>query len=722
MKVKLFMTIAACALLGGACKDELHAIYPTYVEEKTEGYEGYELVWAEEFDYEGLPDPACWVAGDWGGVINDEPQDYRKNDLKYTHVENGNLILETHKDPHEGTKGWGSDEPYHFEYSSGEVHTKGKYEFQYGRIDIAAKIPVGKGAWPAFWLMPAHGNDKYAEIDIMEFMHNINNDNQTISGTLHIQASRDGIIQAPSGKIKCPTLKEKYHLYSLIWDENKMEFLFDNEVYFTYEKPAENLELDYWNFDQPFFLIMNIAVGPNWGDNELDESLLPLRMEVDYIRYYKAIKNEDNNDEDNDEVDPPMIESELITNGDFENGLINWEKQGDIALEGNTNGDEAISGEHSIRMTDPTGVRGIWQDVNVSAGSRCTFSFIGRIRDSKGGSQANQNTKGAVLFGRIYQIIDGSKGKLLKECMITDSENTYIEDSFDIPEGVNSIRVMFYKESGIGYVDEVSLKSSNQSVSFVDPETPRSVLPFNKFIGNKWSLNFSDEFNQSIVDNKKWSVSESSVSRGERPNIGVKEWYWLPQNVKVETGNLVLNVRKENEGKMTCGAIESKAKFSIKYGYFEARIKIADTSKGSHTAFWLMPTKEGNDLGTGKDGAEIDIFESAFVADEAQTAIHIDGYGDHHQQFATHFKAPNIHDGNYHIFGLLWTPVIIQTFYDGELVATYNNPKWISQVESYLILSDGANFGEKGDQYFINQKNGYLTNASIDYVRVWKNE
>ena len=321
MKVKLFITITACVLLGGACKDELHAIYPTYVEEKTEGYEGYELVWAEEFDYEGLPDPACWVAGDWGGVINDEPQDYRKNDLKYTHVENGNLILETHKDPHEGTKGWGSDEPYHFEYSSGEVHTKGKYEFQYGRIDIAAKIPVGKGAWPAFWLMPAHNTTgKYAEIDIMEFMYSVGNDNQTISGTFHTEASRNGGEETVSGWGKSATLEDKYHLYSLIWEEEKIEILFDNKTVVTYEKPPETSDLDHWPWDQPFFLIMNIAVGPTWGDNELDESLLPLRMEVDYVRYYKLIKTDEPDDPDEPDPDEPV---NLFENGDFEGSFNN---------------------------------------------------------------------------------------------------------------------------------------------------------------------------------------------------------------------------------------------------------------------------------------------------------------------------------------------------------------------------------------------------------------
>lgn len=112
--------------------------------------------------------------------------------------------------------------------------------------------------------------------------------------------------------------------------------------------------------------------------------------------------------------------------------------------------------------------------------------------------------------------------------------------------------------------------------------------------------------------------------------------------------------------------------------------------------------------------------ETAYVKDKAQTAIHIDGYGEMHQSNGIIYDTPNIHDGNYHLFGMWWTPEFIRTYYDGKLVAEFTDPKWISQVTSYLYLSDGANFGEFGDQYFVNRELGALTTASIDYVRVWK--
>lgn len=252
-------------------------------------YEGYSLVWHDEFDGEGLPDPDSWVSDDTGGVINNELQEYRKDDTRCTRVEDGKLILEAFHDPHEGVRGWGSDEPYHFEYSAGEVHTTGKVSFQYGRIDIMAKIPSGKGLWPAFWLMPDKSVDrKYAEIDIMEHVWSLGKNHNTIQATVHTQNTidrKEGYTPVQAGWISSESLKSEFHLYSLVWEEDRLTALFDNRPFFTYERP-EGYTWDNWPFRQPFHLILNIAVGGSWG-GEVDNAVLPQRMEVDYIRYYK---------------------------------------------------------------------------------------------------------------------------------------------------------------------------------------------------------------------------------------------------------------------------------------------------------------------------------------------------------------------------------------------------------------------------------------------------
>ena len=308
-------------LLAGlaSCADESIALtdvrYPTYERLDTAGYEGYELVWAEEFDQDGRPNPSYWVY-DEGYMRNEEAQDYLSDDPRTSRVEGGDLIIEAFKDPHEGVNKW-TGEPYHFDYSSAELTTKGKVDFQYGRLDIAAKIPTGRGVWPAFWLRPTNALEgKYAEIDIMEYVWGNNEDHDTYYVTLHTQATNDGLAERWSGNMSSPTLESNYHLYSLVWDEESIQVLFDNEVVCTAEK-EEDMTLDYWPFDQPFFLIMNIAVGGGWGGSwGIDETIFPKQMNVKYIRYYKPIEVSVPGGGDYEEEG-----AEYIINGGFETDM-----------------------------------------------------------------------------------------------------------------------------------------------------------------------------------------------------------------------------------------------------------------------------------------------------------------------------------------------------------------------------------------------------------------
>ena len=261
--------------------------------------------------------------------------------------------------------------------------------------------------------------------------------------------------------------------------------------------------------------------------------------------------------------------------------------------------------------------------------------------------------------------------------------------------------------------------NKEEEPSMVDEETPRDILPYNDNIGKNWKLDFSDEFNFNYIDDRKWNIDNSQKSRGSRPNIGVKQWFWKPYNVEVKNGNLILKVNKEAEGKMTCGSINSNKKYMLQYGYMEARIKVADINCGTHTAFWLQGPYQWKVDGTANDGAEVDIFESAWVGDYTSCVVHIDGYGKDHKANTIRFDTPNIHD-DYHIWGLLWTEDCMEIYYDGVRKARYSDSKWIPRCLEYLWLSDGAAFGEKGNQYFVDRPIGFLTEAYVDYIRVWK--
>lgn len=256
--------------------------------------------------------------------------------------------------------------------------------------------------------------------------------------------------------------------------------------------------------------------------------------------------------------------------------------------------------------------------------------------------------------------------------------------------------------------------------TFIDPATTAGIVPANSNIGTAWELNFSDEFNGTTVNTTKWNIDNSATSRAARPGIGISSWYWKPANVAVANGNLILKVTKETASKMHCGSINSSGKYLTTYGYFEARIKIADATKGTHTAFWLQGPNMGNVDGTANDGAEIDIFESAWTADYTKSVIHIDGYSTSHQANTIQYTTPGIHSG-YHTWGMWWTSSFIKIYYDGVLKVTYSTAKWIPQVDEYLWLSDGASFGfPDGNPCFTSQALGFLTEAYVDYIRVWK--
>ena len=275
--------LVVCSPFIGACNDDTPIAPPL-----DEGsYGEYELVWSEEFDNDGLPDSETWVY-EQGYMRNNESQDYKVSDLKYSCIEDGRLILTAYTDPHvEGSHTFG--------HSSASITTKKKVGFQYGRIDISAKLPKGRGIWPALWMRPTENrfDGAYAEIDIMEHVWGSDPNHGMVIATIHNQDSwdkkYDDSEQLRSMSIFSPTLNTEFHLYSLVWTETQIDILFDNELVLTFEKLRDDYK--HWPFDQPFFLILNVAVGGSWGGSwGIDETIFPQRMEVDYIRYYKKME------------------------------------------------------------------------------------------------------------------------------------------------------------------------------------------------------------------------------------------------------------------------------------------------------------------------------------------------------------------------------------------------------------------------------------------------
>ena len=340
------------------------------------------------------------------------------------------------------------------------------------------------------------------------------------------------------------------------------------------------------------------------------------------------------------------------------------------------------------------------------------------------------NTGGTNMTVRVKDGATG--GSNLAEFDLLQTVNIWHNDSFNftVPANISTVRLIFYKTNGNRpfRLDNVSVFDENYTPpGLVDDDTPVNAQPIG--VEGNWVLDFSDEFNGSTIDDTKWTVSVSTQSRAPRPELGIDDWWWVDDNAFLDgNGKLILRGEKVDFNTMYCGSVESRNLYEPTYGYMEAKIKIAETAKANHTAFWLQGHNMGNVDNSGEDGAEIDIFESAWVTDDTKAVIHFDGYGPDKKNHTIPYDTPGLHSG-FHVFGMLWEEGSIRIFYDGQEVVSTNpnkpfpfttNPDGyplVPNVPEWLWLSVGASFAD-GD--FINQPVGVLSNAEVEYVRVYK--
>ncbi|MGV3696688.1 glycoside hydrolase family 16 protein [Flavobacterium sp.] len=169
-------------------------------------------------------------------------------------------------------------------YTSTRITTSGKKEFKYGRMEARAKIPVGKGIWPAFWMLGSNiskvGWPKCGEIDILEY---VGREPHQVYTTLHTQDSHGNSKNSKKTEIK--NVEEGFHIYAVEWTKDKMDFFVDDLLVYTFQ--PETKDENTWPFDQPFFFILNTAVGGNFGGHEVDNSIFPQQFVIDYVRVYQ---------------------------------------------------------------------------------------------------------------------------------------------------------------------------------------------------------------------------------------------------------------------------------------------------------------------------------------------------------------------------------------------------------------------------------------------------
>lgn len=234
------------------------------------------LKWSDEFEGNTV-NTNNWTfetgASGWG---NNELQNYTNG--ANSEVSNGKLTITAQKVNENKVAG---------SYTSSRMITLNKQEFLYGRMEIRAKLPSGKGIWPAIWMLgsnfPTVGWPACGEIDIMEYVGYQPN---RVHSTIHTPSSYGNSVNGKT--IPLETCEEEFHNYGMIWTEKYISFYIDevSNVTYTYSPAIKNAST--WPFDKPFFFILNIAVGGTWGGAEgIDNSIFPQTMEIDYVRVYQ---------------------------------------------------------------------------------------------------------------------------------------------------------------------------------------------------------------------------------------------------------------------------------------------------------------------------------------------------------------------------------------------------------------------------------------------------
>jgi beta-glucanase (GH16 family) len=268
--------LAVCLIVVSAMLVE-HNDLPRAAERR-EPQSGYQLVWADEFDQKGRPNPQNWTY-ETGFVRNQELQWYQPGNAW---CENGMLIIEGR------SKDWVKNRQY-AEYTSASLTTKGLHSWQYGRFEMRGRIDTRLGLWPAFWTLGVEGEwPNNGEIDIMEYYRGILLANVAWGSGKHWEPKWDSV-KKPITEFPDPKWSEKFHVWRMDWDNDKIELYVDDVLLnstdlkdtFNQDKEAKN------PFRHPHYIILNLAIGGQSGGDP-SHTKFPARFEVDYVRVYKS--------------------------------------------------------------------------------------------------------------------------------------------------------------------------------------------------------------------------------------------------------------------------------------------------------------------------------------------------------------------------------------------------------------------------------------------------
>jgi beta-glucanase (GH16 family) len=253
----------------------------------------WQLVWSDEFDRDGLPDPAKWNFEE-GFIRNQELQYYSRARTENARVEQGVLILEARKEKFPNPR-FRADAPGNrwqeqrefAQYTSASVTTKGLASWTYGRVEVRAKLPTGRGTWPAIWMLGTNisqvGWPACGEIDIME---HVGHEPDAVHANVHTRGYNHTRKSGRGKRLSLPRAADEFHVYALEWTPERLDFVLDGEKFFSLENDGQGV--DSWPFDASQYLILNLAIGGAWGGQQgVDDSIFPQCFLIDYVRVYR---------------------------------------------------------------------------------------------------------------------------------------------------------------------------------------------------------------------------------------------------------------------------------------------------------------------------------------------------------------------------------------------------------------------------------------------------
>jgi len=237
------------------------------------------LVWADEFDYVGLPDSTKWIydtEGNENGWGNNESQIFTVAKKENAFVTDGTLKITAINELIENK-----------EFSSARLLSNA--DWKYGRVEVRAKLPKGRGTWPAIWMMPggwSFNDGNWPDVGEIDIMEHVGHDFGVIHASAHSKDYQWQTGTQQTGTMYVGDVDTVFHTYAMEWNADVMKTYVDDSLYFEYQN--EKLGIDKWPYDKPFYLILNVSVGGAWGSMKgIDTTAFPQTMEIDFVRIYQ---------------------------------------------------------------------------------------------------------------------------------------------------------------------------------------------------------------------------------------------------------------------------------------------------------------------------------------------------------------------------------------------------------------------------------------------------